>query len=989
MSYFDINYELDQSNIPSNFKSDQDNLSNHENTIYDNTIWEKTSNALKRMSLLQGLPLTLYSYAAGIFRSNSKFGLYGIIDLFTYVSRKNILGSINLRPDITFTFLNKKNIIDNYISTYNNGLFGSALNVFMNYIDFNTMDNIIDNSNNNLDTNSEISFNLISKLSVNSLTNPDYYKIDNKNKCVLLNENKILKNTSIIYGGPDYEQIACILNIIPNYNSDNITDTLPDTFLNSTIIFHYYIEPNYDKIISISNNLLNDLSMNFGDNSYNNIVNNYFSNIDNSKINYSYGQILFFKEFSKVKKIYLPIIDSSGNYKSEKLPEFCCIYNSEFDNNKKYKKNAIFHLVLMPVSSGDLKNGICNFNNQLIIEKNIRNNYSIYNFGIVPHIVPDLILNYDISNIDWNFSTCYTILCGLDDNLSYKYLDNVKIYPTSVSRFGDNQSSYMSKIYLCYYDGNSESFKKVLTSSNNPASLDYFNNVNKVISYNINNNFTNSETENLINKITSFVYNINEGKAVDINVVKNNPITYNNGIILGIDCVLLIYLTQLYYNDYSRIFSSKEIFDVYYNLITSNNDYIDNKVTLLNNILQNRFTYYSSTNIYDNYNDISYTNLTDISCNSKDEFFIFVSELLHRNFLTLNQKSYYKIIKFNNTNYINNLGNLLLNFNNDIVTTDYKQFENKWYDVTYKLINNYNDFSNNANYFLENINSINSICQNIFYYQHQNSNKDIDNIAFAINNCILYFENDDFNSRSEFYNTLKNNDIPILFENDISNVYNDIVHLQDKLDYVVTINDLIQHYIKILLLFSLNNKEFYQLNNILDAKYDYNIYNIIKLNKKYDIIKLNYKKSYLLKNYNFLTKSLNFTVIDIFDILNNNYDISNINIYDLSDNINLNVFDNISTIKLLKYVFTNTSSFFKHNLLQLFANLITVDNSLAPFNFSSNNTTNIFSNLISLINKLNNANINIENSLNYKNEFITLPDELRYNLLNSYYQTYN
>ena len=124
-------------------------LKNFKSRIFSNTEWSDTSDGIKNISLLQGLPITIYSYAAGLYRSNNKYNLFGLIDFFTYISRLNILSSINIRPDITFTFLNQENIINSYIATYKNGLLGSALNIFMNPIDNNNIDickNIIYNN---------------------------------------------------------------------------------------------------------------------------------------------------------------------------------------------------------------------------------------------------------------------------------------------------------------------------------------------------------------------------------------------------------------------------------------------------------------------------------------------------------------------------------------------------------------------------------------------------------------------------------------------------------------------------------------------------------------------------------------------------------------------------------------------------------------------------------------------------------------------------
>ena len=190
-NFVDGNYEKIsvENNVLENVIS---NISNLDNRIYNNTSWSNTAPVIKKMSLLQGIPFTIYSYAAGIFGSNNRFNLFGLIDCLNYISRLNILGSLNIRSDITFTFLNEKNIINNYLSTYNNGLFGSALNIFMNPIDFLTMDEIIDKSSNaivldNYD-NYDVSYNEISKLSINSLSSPYYFRINEDKDKVILDE---------------------------------------------------------------------------------------------------------------------------------------------------------------------------------------------------------------------------------------------------------------------------------------------------------------------------------------------------------------------------------------------------------------------------------------------------------------------------------------------------------------------------------------------------------------------------------------------------------------------------------------------------------------------------------------------------------------------------------------------------------------------------------------------------------------------------------
>ena len=67
------------------------------------------------------------------------------------------------------------------------------------------MDSII--SENTYTSNNETNiYNNICKLTSNGLSHPKYYKLDNSNNCVILNEDKLLSNKSVIYGGVE---LAC------------------------------------------------------------------------------------------------------------------------------------------------------------------------------------------------------------------------------------------------------------------------------------------------------------------------------------------------------------------------------------------------------------------------------------------------------------------------------------------------------------------------------------------------------------------------------------------------------------------------------------------------------------------------------------------------------------------------------------------------------------------------------------------------------------
>jgi hypothetical protein len=758
------------------------NLINIHARLYDNSTWENTSAALKKMALLQGLPFVIYSYAAGIFKSNNRFNLYGLIDLFTYASRLNILGALNINHDITFTFLNEKKISDSYIATYTNGIFGSALNIFMNPIDFNTMDEIIDKN-----VGSNIVYNSINKISMDAMASPKYFQLNTLGdiSTVQLNEFVFTKYKSIIYGGIDYEQIAIILNNIPNYC--NIDDKGPDGFTFPIYIFHYYIELYFDElkdIYAIFDNPINSewsgsSVYTFSENYYTNLfggstdlsnINNYrhsvladriyeitnndislnyneifpyfFKNIFD--ISYNYGQIFFFSNHKNIKEIY--IMDLSAGYMDNRDYDFIDkdfvqktikIYDYKFDNYKKDSLEAIYSIILMPVEPGNMNNGeIGTINYQYIFEKNIRTtNTSFPEVSNSDNTLIAYLANTDIAEKTiYPYNIYYTILCGLDDSLSSSYVENIQTYESFPARDNINKNNIINKTFLCYYDGNNETFKKIITNSNNQSTLDDFNGLKKIINYNSNNSFQNlnNDTPNIIDTITSFVYNINEGKAYDLNVTKNNPMSYNAGLVLGIDSIILIYIAQIYYDDYSRIFSSDEIFEAYHAII-NNNDYGDvvnytvkkyNNLLKFNSILRGKYTIKANNQIIDNDTGILYDSIdhfndenlaNDIVLNDKDEFFISISAILKRDLNTLNQKSYYKILEFNSDKYFDSNGNIDGIDINKKVKEDFLQTEDKWYDITYKSVFNYDTSLNNT--------------QNLYYNNIINYLSDFNNLS--------------------------------------------------------------------------------------------------------------------------------------------------------------------------------------------------------------------------------------------------------------------
>lgn len=790
------------------------NISNLNDRIYNNTKWNNAAPVIKRISLLQGLPFTIYSYAAGVFRSNNRFNLFGLIDLYTYISRLNILGSLNIRPDITFTFLDEKKIIDNYIATYNNGLFGSALNIFMNPNDFLTMDNIIDKTNsviiqeNYNDYSYDVSYDKISKISINSLSSPKYFKENTLSPPtkITLDKEELSKYNSIIYGGIDYEQIAVIINNIGNY--PNIDDKGLDSFLLEKYIFHYYVDLNFDKIKEIakiykyfdlvswnkdsSGNIdisyaniqyqhelyyrrsvtpSNESDESYGFtqtyNTFRTIINNligqdlsyndifkYFFN-DLFECEYNYGQIYFFQRHKKIKYIYLPL-DFPENYNELTSSDdeyflsdrndknLIQIYNYQYDPNKMNSSEPEFSVILLPIGTS-INSSQSGKIGEFTFQRKFDKEYRSKSYNIQDNLIgyPDN-NNYKYiprTSLDYNrLKIFYTILCGLDDNLSYEYLEYLKEYQNQPSRTFINLSNIINKTYLCYYDGTNEGFKKVIMKSNNSSTLDYFNGIKKIINYNSNNSFVNlqNNTSNIIDTITNFVYNINEGKAYNIDVAKNNPLSYNSGLLLGIDSILVVYLCQLYFNDFNRLFNSDEIFETYLGIINNNGKMNNlNKIKNLNEILKGKYTINNNNQIIDNSSGEIFNSLNDLSLNSKEEFFIHISQLIKRDLLNKSQKSFYKIIEFENIEYIDTSGVLKsVDIQNNLIS-DLNQIEDKWYDKTYKLIPNiYNSFINNSNnlYYNKIVNHLASYSRNLIvtttiinsslskYYQTTDSN---------------------------------------------------------------------------------------------------------------------------------------------------------------------------------------------------------------------------------------------------------------------------
>lgn len=1065
----------------------------------------------KRMALLQGLPLTIFSYAAGIFRSNNKYNLFGLIDLLTYVSRLNILGSINIRPDITFTFLNEQKILDGYIATYNNGILGSALNIFMHPNDFLTMDEITDKSNDELNKIAEIDNtlyeniknNLRAKISINSLSSPKYFLLNDNKDGIHLNEIMLKKYKSIIYGGTDYEQFEIILNNISSFPNDSGKGV--DIFTAPKFIFHYYIDLNYEELEKIayiyqnpidsswdqitansSINIIkqtsydstyyNDTSLNldnandefyefkksnyilidrikrfnqdsglYNNLSYNDLFTYFFKNIFNCE--YNYGQIYFFQNHKKIKYIYLPatIINNTNWFPEWPRPSnkfdrrLIQIYNYEYDDLKRNSSEPEFSIILMPtkITDSDLKEGtIGTFVYQSALEKMFRYQDGL---GFNPNSTYFPRTKYGTKSPIKKF---YTILAGYDDNLSYKYLDELKNYQKDDNRLTDSAATIIDNIYLCYYDGNRETFKKIVTQKNSNVTLNNFNGIKKITNYNTDNLFleTDYDRVNILDDITEFVYNINEGKASSRDIVKNNILSYNNGLILGIDSVILIYLCQVYYNDFQRIFTSNEIFYVYIQTITNNiinnpniSYNIQDKFKSINKILNNNYSINNNDTIIDNLSNIVYENLSDLSFNSKDDFFMKTSEIFKRDIFTTNQKSEYKILEFKITNP-NDLNNIL-----DTLLEDFDRVETNWYDITYKYENViFNSIINNSNNIFYNKIMSSHLTEfnwrelyrptgynllvykdNISIYEayimlqtfskhflknyidttYTNLGNNLDNIVFDLYNNYKVIKTFQVNQTIiDFANQFANNN---------TNNYQLLFNIELKFYRFVLIKELEKpdgnknNALKQLVLFyksMLNNvlssKDYYKyINDTIDSSL--NAFNgdsifmeniILDESPYWNIGSLN------IPGQNANNKCLNFTLTDIFikDLSYNT--LIPLDYHRILEPKYFNKKNSESIYKILKFMFHNPNTGLIHDFYKFFdfINSELSNNNDSEYIFYGIDDTSYYMAYILLIDSIykNTNPLNNLDNINYKNYYIKNDNKIRYNLLKQFQNIY-
>ena len=763
-------------------------------TIWQDILWKDIPQNIQRLAIQYGIPINIFSSAAGTWQAKSKFTQFGLEDLITYANRKNLLGTLNIRPDITFTFLNKSAIIDSYMATYQAGLLGPTLNVFINSIDFNYMDNIIDNKDisdvthidyidpddYNIDLN-DISFTEVYKMGVPSMTRPSYFDVSNINdtSMVILDKVKLNKYKSIIYGGIEYEQIAIALEAI--YQNRNDFEKSELSYLDSkrTVLF-YYVDPNYHTYQDSSINGLfwdampawieNDIngipSVTNGtekssfDQCYNDLsnngieLNNLIFNYKNS-FSYSYGNIMFFRSHPRINKIFLPSynniyrqrqgIQQPDLRKTEvnftvgldfDHPEnkFYKIYDSSYDSIKKDRgnhesENYLLDIVLVPLSPGTPSEKAVGRTGIAKANEFYNNDYSIDpcgNLGV--NSIDEYIRSPSESTDHHDFlriptPKIYTILCGLNDNLTIEFFKYVNSQYNNSSPVTNNfAEDIFHRTYLCYYDGTSSSLVKSLTEGTGlSTTINNYIGLKKIVpagNYNTSvlaySSINTTNVMNFIDRIQNFVYNINEGKSLKIENIKHNTLSYLSGYIIAIDIIILMYLTQRFYSDlnngistymgdFKRIISTQELFNTYKNIL--DNQWVDSSMeSLYTDILYN--SRYTSVSVKDNEiydNSINQTFLSkDLNLKITDRFLINASKLVKRNINTWNQKSYYKILQLSPPTYITN-NKISTSYTSEARIQDLTITETFWNDVTYKYYikndDNIDSFNNTTSNF--------------------------------------------------------------------------------------------------------------------------------------------------------------------------------------------------------------------------------------------------------------------------------------------------
>ena len=512
-------------------------------TWWETKTWPSLPSHVQRLAIQYGIPVNIFSCAAGSWQAKSKYTQFGIEDLITYCNRKNLLGTLNIKPDITFTFFNKFNIIDSYLATYQAGLLGPAINIFMNSIDFNIMDNIIDNKSlsdktdqNYIDQNDynidlgEVNFNEIYKLGVPSMTRPSYFKIAEDTSNVILNSEQLYKYKSIIYGGIEYEQIAIAIEAIYQNRNDYDRSTL--SYLESKrAVLMYYVDPNYNTYHDSSiNGLLKKEGIYTWD-SYGNIIignsepvrvkttfDQCYNDISNNgellnnliyeykdSFSYSYGNIMFFRSHPRVNRIFLPsyivnynpekevtMAHENGTWYDSSLNYYYKLYDSSYDSVKKKRgnneyENSLLDIVLIPLSPGTDSNKNDGKIGIPMAEEFASVTFNPSSLQASGSNTKDEYMRSpgESSQIYWTVPSpkIYTILCGLNDFLTIEYFKYINARYSGASPSTNRSiNDVYTRIYLCYYDGTSSAFiKSLIDETGSATTLATYTGIKKIV----------------------------------------------------------------------------------------------------------------------------------------------------------------------------------------------------------------------------------------------------------------------------------------------------------------------------------------------------------------------------------------------------------------------------------------------------------------------------------------------------------------------------
>ena len=73
-------------------------------TIWQDIQWKDIPQNIQRLAIQYGIPINIFSSAAGTWQSKSKFTQFGLQDLITYANRKNLLGALNIKQILHLHF---------------------------------------------------------------------------------------------------------------------------------------------------------------------------------------------------------------------------------------------------------------------------------------------------------------------------------------------------------------------------------------------------------------------------------------------------------------------------------------------------------------------------------------------------------------------------------------------------------------------------------------------------------------------------------------------------------------------------------------------------------------------------------------------------------------------------------------------------------------------------------------------------------------------